>query len=810
MTDNVLLELPTPPRSKGGADFDNRHPEDVKLCLINGQQIYGKLLHFSIDLGALTISVKDGHHATGEHHPSAKEAAHSTATEYRMTDIKNLRLLESRQFTPAGNFLVGMEAQTELPDRQEYELDYIDGTKEIGETFGFITDQNGLHLFIAQPFSKYLHSFIPLQALQDYRIGPQLGQMLVDTDALSQFNLEQGLQKQENLRQKKIGEYLTANAIVSVEHLQAALSRQGISPVMKLGEALLQDKIITQEQLEQALVAQKKDRTQPLGAILIDLGFVTDEVIKRTLAAKLGIPVVDLPKFTIAPEVIDKVPEHIVRKHNVLPLCIYNSKLVVATDDPIHRGPIEDLRFHTKMFIEPVMARSEDIATAINTYYGSRIGMLAEALDAGEGNDSLDISEIDDSDNTLVRLVNKMIIDAYEQGASDIHVEPYPGKQRTIIRFRKDGDLQSYVDVPNSYRNALISRIKIMCNLDISERRKPQDGKINFRKFGPLDLELRVATIPTAGGLEDIVLRLLSSGEPLPMDKLGLSENNSNGIKKIIAKPYGLFLVCGPTGSGKTTTLHSILGELNRPDLKIWTAEDPIEITQRGLRQVQINNKIDVTFANAMRAFLRADPDIIMVGEMRDEETARIGIEASLTGHLVFSTLHTNSAPESIVRLLDMGLDPFNFADALLGVLAQRLAKRLCPKCKVSHAASDALLQEYAEEYLLETQGTTPQQHAELVAGWKKTFANAQGEITLYRPAGCDECGNTGYKGRFGVHELLVGSETVKDLIHQRAKVSQVFDVAMREGMRTLKQDGIVKMLKGTTDIGQIRAVCIR
>lgn len=797
MTDNVLLELPTPPRSKPGSDFDNRHPEDVKLCLHNGQQIYGKLTHFSIDMGVLTVAVKD--------------AQHTVTTDYKMAEIKNLRLLESRQFSPANDYLEGANNQAMLLDRQEYELEYVDGSKEIGETYGFVTDQNGIHIFITQPFNKYLHSFVPLNVLSDYRIGPQLGQLLVNTDILSQKNLEQGLLHQEHLRHRKIGEYLTANAIVSVEQLQAALSRQGISPVVKLGEALLHDKIITPEQLEQALMQQKKDRTQPLGAILVEMGFVADEVIKRTLAAKLGIPVVDLPKFPVDPDVVRKVPEQIVRAHNVMPLCVYNSKLVVATDDPINRGPIEDLRFHTKMFIEPVLARSEHIAAAIQTYYGAHINDLALELDENtENEENASYGELDDSDNTLVRLVNKMIVDAHDQGASDIHVEPYPGKQRTIIRFRKDGDLHTYVELPNTYRNALISRLKIMCNLDISERRKPQDGKIDFRKFGNLNLELRVATLPTAGGVEDVVLRLLSSGAPIPMDKLGLTDANFTRIKKIIEKPYGLFLVSGPTGSGKTTTLHSVLGQLNRPDLKIWTAEDPIEITQRGLRQVQINNKIDVTFANAMRAFLRADPDIIMVGEMRDEETARIGIEASLTGHLVLSTLHTNSAPESIVRLLDIGLDPFNFADALLGVLAQRLAKRLCMKCKSAQEASDAVLREYAEEYLLETAGTTTQQHDELIAIWKNDFADKQGKITLYRPVGCEECNGTGYKGRFGVHELLVGSEAIKDLIHQRSKVSDVFSVAMQEGMRTLKQDGILKTLQGNTDIGQIRAVCIR
>ena len=288
------------------------------------------------------------------------------------------------------------------------------------------------------------------------------------------------------------------------------------------------------------------------------------------------------------------------------------------------------------------------------------------------------------SDNQLVKFVNKVIVDAYHQGASDIHIEPMPGKAKTGIRFRIDGSLMPYIEVPAAYRDAMVARLKIMCDLDISEKRKPQDGKIKFKKFGPLDIELRVATLPSAGGVEDVVMRILSAGEPIPLDKLGLTPHNMARLVATVSKPYGLFYVCGPTGSGKTTTLHSILKSLNTPDTKIWTAEDPVEITQKRLRPVQVNKKAGIDFALVMRAFLRADPDIIMVGESRDKETVSMGVEASLTGHLVFSTLHTNSAPESITRLLDMGMDPFNFADALLGILAQRLAKRLC-NCKEAY-----------------------------------------------------------------------------------------------------------------------------
>jgi type II secretory ATPase GspE/PulE/Tfp pilus assembly ATPase PilB-like protein len=415
----------------------------------------------------------------------------------------------------------------------------------------------------------------------------------------------------------------------------------------------------------------------------------------------------------------------------------------------------------------------------------------------------------------VVKLVNKVIIDAYQQGASDIHVEPYPGKAKTEIRFRKDGDMQPYISVPGSYRAAIAARLKIMCDLDISERRKPQDGKIKFKKFGPLDIELRVATIPTQGGVEDIVMRILSAGEPMPLDKMGFSKRNLQLCKREVDKPYGLFFVCGPTGSGKTTTLHSVLGYLNTPEMKIWTAEDPVEITQRGLRQVQMNPKAGLTFAIAMRAFLRADPDVIMVGEMRDKETVATGIEASLTGHLVFATLHTNSAPESINRLLDMGMDPFNFADALLGVLAQRLARRLC-KCKVAHVGTADEIRALIEEYSLELQNTATWKkdpkgsRDRLYESWVKEFGNDKGEIILHTAKGCDACGNTGYKGRLGLHELLIGTDRIKKNIQEHARVTEMFATALEDGMRTLKQDGIEKVLQGITDIQQVRAVCIK
>jgi type II secretory ATPase GspE/PulE/Tfp pilus assembly ATPase PilB-like protein len=334
-----------------------------------------------------------------------------------------------------------------------------------------------------------------------------------------------------------------------------------------------------------------------------------------------------------------------------------------------------------------------------------------------------------------------------------------------------------------------------MSDLDISEKRLPQDGKIKFKKYAPLDIELRVATIPTAGGVEDVVMRILAAGEPIPLDKMGMDERNYNVFIEMISKPYGIVLVVGPTGSGKTTTLHAGLHYINKPETKIWTAEDPVEITQEGLRQVQVQAKIGFDFATAMRAFLRADPDVIMVGEMRDHETVATGVEASLTGHLVFSTLHTNSAPETITRLLDMGMDPFNFADALLGVLAQRLVRTLCKDCKEAYHPE-------REEY------------DGLVRNYEGDF-DALGfpyndDLVLYKPKGCSNCGNTGYRGRTGLHEILAGTDEMRTKIQTRAKMEELREQAIEDGMTTLMQDGIRKTFLGLTDFLQVRKVCIK
>jgi type II secretory ATPase GspE/PulE/Tfp pilus assembly ATPase PilB-like protein len=588
---------------------------------------------------------------------------------------------------------------------------------------------------------------------------------------------------------------------------------------------LVSDAVLSAEELELATRSARR-KSLDIETVLIDEFQVKPTTIGNALALYFDVPHEPFKADRLKPvDLLRNMSREFAESNMWLPIDSTQDGIIVLTTDPERiRGSkiVSTVYPGNKIYYRVCCTR--EFKQTLDQMFGSEggvldtesIGDLLLEMDDEASDDTIDDVASAAADNEIVKLVNKVIIDAYRQGASDIHIEPYPGKAKLEIRFRRDGVLQPYISVPNAYRSAIAARIKIMCDLDISERRRPQDGKIKFRRFGPLDIELRVATIPSQGGVEDIVMRILPGGEPIPLDQLGLSKQNSDKCKATVSKPYGLFFVCGPTGSGKTTTLHSVLSYLNKPDTKIWTAEDPVEITQKGLRQVQMHPKAGLTFAVAMRAFLRADPDIIMVGEMRDRETVSIGIEASLTGHLVLATLHTNSAPESINRLLDMGMDPFNFADALLGVLAQRLARRLCTQCRKPHAATQAELDALLDEYSLELMATAAwKEDAQaarrtLLGQWIKDFGNDKGGITLYSAQGCDACSDAGYKGRVGLHELLIGTDAIKKNIQEHARVADVLLTALEGGMRTLKQDGIEKVLMGITDIHQVRSVCIK
>jgi len=577
---------------------------------------------------------------------------------------------------------------------------------------------------------------------------------------------------------------------------------------------LLKNEIVSTAQLQKALPLAKKMR-KSVEHVLMEQFKVTKENIGKSLSAYYNCPFRTYdPKMEVPYELISNLKKPFLLQDLWVPVHWDVGHIEILMDDPKDLRKLDHAKalFNTNKFKFSVGIK-EDIEAIINHFFvqkksyqsQKKTGQTATpneldempdiAFDEIEDEEDEAEDAYDEASGKVVRLVDQMLISAYRKDASDIHVEPSPVTKRTKIRFRIDGVCQDFLELPNSFANALLSRIKIMSNLDIAERRMPQDGKIKFRRKGIPEFELRVATLPTAGGFEDAVMRILATSGAMQLEDLGLTERNYGALKKAINKPYGIILCVGPTGSGKTTTLHSALHHINTPERKIWTAEDPVEITQVGLRQVEVKNKIGLDFARIMRSFLRADPDVIMVGEMRDYETASIGVEASLTGHLVFSTLHTNSAPETVTRLLDMGLNPLNFSDAFLVVLAQRLLRRLCKNCRKEYTPTKEEFDELVADY-------GPEE-------FEQTGIKYASDLKLFKPVGCEQCNGSGYKGRMGIHELMDGSKEIKRMIKKQASAEELFRQAKLEGMTTLMQDGILKLFKGLTDIHEVRRVCV-
>jgi len=566
---------------------------------------------------------------------------------------------------------------------------------------------------------------------------------------------------------------------------------------------LYKQKFITEEQFDRAQQISTQ-RHKDLEKVLADDFEVDKQAIGESVSEFFKCDFVEFNELEVGPpaKCIKTLKENFWRANNCIPIREDGKTITIAALDPQNQTMLANLRSMLKGHIlEFAVAFADDLGKVIDFYHGKLDSALDDSDDVfnelelvEESEESEDDYDDDDAgsgaEGVVVKLTNRIIEEAYARNVSDIHIESQTGRRGALVRFRVDGECTNFQTIPFNYKKALVSRIKIISKLDIAEKRLPQDGKIKFRTRRGKNIELRVATLPTVGGNEDVVLRILAGGDALPLKKMGLLPDTMDTLKSLIERPYGLVLVVGPTGSGKTTTLHAALGYINRPEKKIWTAEDPVEIVQDGLRQVQVLPKIGLDFARVLRAFLRADPDVIMVGETRDEETANTVIEAALTGHLVFSTLHTNSAPETVTRLLGMGIDPFNFADSLLGVLAQRLIKRLCPHCRRSYTPEEEEIETIRREY-----GDHPTKPLEI-----------DGSTTLFQARGCSHCQKTGYKGRLAIHELLTTDDILRSKIETNAPVAGIRAAAMQAGMRTLKQDGIIKVLQGDTDMKQVCA----
>lgn len=649
--------------------------------------------------------------------------------------------------------------------------------------------------------SGFLRVYVFGHAVHLLEVDESIGVLLLREGVVAPEALERGLERQAELRRRRIGEILLERKGLAPEALDASLDAARRRR-LRIGDVLVEAGLVRAEDIETALAEQRKRRGKRIGEILVEMGAVTEPALATTLAAKFNLPFVDLDACLIDPDAVRSVPRAVIEKHQILPIEIEDDHVTVAIADPLDMEPIDLLRFQRRGRVREVIATPSQIRRYVAGLLsegesGEAAGEVSTLLqnlgsalpeDASERHDDAAL-EVRESDNAIIQLANQMILEALQRGASDLHIEPNGARDGVRIRLRIDGECVQLPDVPASHRAALVSRIKIMANLDISERRKPQDGKIRLRlKDRPV--ELRVATVPTVGG-EDVVMRVLSASKPIPLDALGLADRNRSELDRLVRRPYGLILCVGPTGSGKTTSLHSLLGHINGPSRKIWTAEDPVEITQAGLRQVQVQPRIGFGFGEALRAFLRADPDVIMVGEMRDRETATMAVEASLTGHLVLSTLHTNSAAETVVRLIDMGLDPFTFGDALLGVLAQRLARRLCESCRSLEPADEP-----SRQALRDALGSDP-------------AAERVGRL-LWKANGCSACRGSGYRGRVALHELLVVDDELRTATHARADADRLHELATAGGMTTLLQDGARKCLEGATDLAHVLAVCSR
>ena len=581
---------------------------------------------------------------------------------------------------------------------------------------------------------------------------------------------------------------------------------------------------------------QQIDRSVPLGEVLVRMSVVSRDDLQIALARKMGYPLVNLDAFPAEPEALRVLAYTVASRLRVMPLLIREGRLVVALDDPSRRSALDEVEFSADMKVVPVLARGTSIDAALHAAYeklGSAVNKKMEDLSAPiqydltplpsstdqlvekleleglERSSSADAAEkpIEQSDNSLVRLLNNMIIEAHKDGVSDIHIESYPGKEKIRVRFRKDGLLRTYLELPSSYRNAMIARVKIMCDLDISERRKPQDGKINFAKFSPQHkIELRVATIPTNNSLEDVVLRILASARPIPIDMPRLRAARSR-------RP------CCTRWSGRTAwcSASARRAPARRPRCTPRSATSTCPSARSGPPRTRSRSRSRAcarcrstrrsagTFPKALRAFMRADPDVIMLGEIRDEETAHMAIEASLTGHLVLSTLHTNSAPETVTRLLDMGMDPFSFGDALLAVLAQRLVRRSCQSCITTRPAAHEEIEVLLGDYMNAFGAEPPVERAEVLAGWTKRHS-VDGRLVMHKSVGCEKCDHTGLKSRAGIHEMMVISRELRRMIQNGARAEALQAAAMKEGMRTLRQDGIEKVLAGQTTIEEVRA----
>jgi len=802
------FDLQPPPFAElmDGPDYGNCQ---VGVEIHRNQRIKGKLCRFDADAEVLEVL----------------EASKTVPTELEFANIKFIRFEKPYQINVEQK--TGEDSAQALPvdnEARDFQVFFKDRLEITGKTYGSRIDKNGIHFYEQQKKGRKwrycTHLFVSKSAVENYIIGEQIGGMLVRNKAISQDDLDEVLKTQQEQRSKLLGEYLLGNHIVEGEDLEKVLVRQQSMPNVKLGEILLSEELITENQLQEALRHQKRQRKSSLGEILVERELIDRDQIYHCLSKKLGIPFINLRSFNIRPEAINQVSAEIAFTNKAVPLYTYDNKLVVAMEDPMDWQVTDALRNCSNRQIEPVMASRDDISWALNFHYSSEdlIRGLSTTTDSGEPEQDFDTSlfsafEIAEvTSQSVSRIINRIIEDAYRNRVSEIHFEPQDDSGTVAVRFRKDGTLSVYFRFPLKFAAAFNTRLKTMAQLNVTEKNRSQSGKIDFRKVAPIDLDLSIATIPTSEGNEDVVLHLLGKSRCMPVNALGFASGELDRLLDTVSQKQGLFILTGPVGSGKASTMHSLLNYLNHPERKIVSVEDPISIRQQGIRQIETSRKGGMNFTDALQAALRADPDILMVGEIRDVETARAAVDAALNGRLVIAGLAVDSAVDGLQRLLDLGISHLDVADAVLGIASRRLVKSLCISCKKPYQADTRELVFLASEFCEDIAGKTMTAESmkeavnRVIKAWEQRL-QVKSHFKLYKATGCKDCLDTGYRGLTGVHQLLLMTPELRRLVVNKVSRQQIQEKSVMLAVKSLKQDGIEKTLQGYTDFAQVRTL---
>ena len=715
----------------------------VAAHLMNGEVVEGRLTSFSSQTGA-RIARPIG-----------------VSVELPVSSLRYL-IFHEPQPPPSGEVMPGPSSEA-----QKFVLTYIDGREVNGLAHGLYAQPEGLHLYRRDSTDKLRMLFVPNRVLKSYHAGPRLGESLIAAGQVAPGAVHAALDVQQDQRGKKLGTYVHSTVAITADDLKKALEEQADYPARKLGELLIADGLISLKQLAYALELQKRDRKMRLGDILVDMGATTAEAVHATIAHNLGIPFVKLQDFDIDPKVLPLITEELARKHVLMPLMLHQDSLVVAMQDPTNMEANNLLRFTTGHNVEAAVATREDIEWAIGKYYGVADAENLQTLEGREEDQDQSEREFLEAvrlgkEKPIVRLVTGIILSGIGQRASDIHL--HPTRKTADLLYRIDGILVKSRSFNKAILPALVSRIKIIGRMNISERRLPQDGGARVIHKDKV-VDLRISVIPTVDG-ESVVIRILNTEVGLKsVAELGFNQNDEAVFSALLRRNNGIVLVTGPTGCGKSTTLYAAIGEVRKQNVNLITVEDPVEYHIDGVEQIQVNPIAGYTFAKALRHILRHDPDVIMIGEIRDQETGKIAIESALTGHLVLSTLHTNEAASAVTRLMEMGMEPYLLSATLLGVLAQRLVRRNCPHCAAEETVEPGI----------------------------RKFLGITDDEVFYRGAGCEKCNHTGFSGRMAVYELLRATPELRDRIQAGVTAGELHAQALKDGMTPLTQNALAQ-----------------